>query len=343
MRIGMREWPLPRMYELLHGEERERWPPEARFPEASHNGDVSEIKKIAKELDVKGNGIRKTVANTTYMGMNVLHAAGGGGRLPIYRYLVEVVKMDVDTPDTARGNNFLHQCHMPSCMGTFPLSGTFLDHGTDLHQQREKITLLHMAVVHVSFEGVSHEFNFSKFGRQPHEKESSGRDEIIALASIAVPPTDPLEKYLLEHENDICITRISGPLQTIPPLDKVLTSHLHKGLSQALVLILFISKLVNQFSSMRIPRAFVSPFESSSNQKIDRLPLLLSTQSICDLRNKKRLFDIISLDEWRAQAYENAKLFKEKHSPNYYMLRSRWAFTQFSEARKIPGKIYKKS
>ena len=27
---------------------------------------------------------------------------------------------------------------------------------------------------------------------------------------------------------------------------------------------------------------------------------------------KKRLFDISSLDEWRTQAYENAKLFKEK-------------------------------
>ena len=50
---------------------------------------------------------------------------------------------------------------------------------------------------------MSHEFSFSKFGRQPHEKESSGRDEIIALASIAVPPTDPLEQYLLEHENDM--------------------------------------------------------------------------------------------------------------------------------------------
>ena len=36
----------------------------------------------------------------------------------------------------------------------------------------------------------------------------------------------------------------------IHPLDKVLTSYLHHGLSQALVLILFISKLVNPFSSM---------------------------------------------------------------------------------------------
>ena len=30
------------------------------------------------------------------------------------------------------------------------------------------------------------------------------------------------------------------------------------------------------------------------------------------LVGEKRLFDIISLDEWRTQAYENGKLFKEK-------------------------------
>ncbi|KAI4987125.1 hypothetical protein ZWY2020_019925 [Hordeum vulgare] len=57
--------------------------------------------------------------------------------------------------------------------------------------------------VTVGFGGVSHEFNFSKFGRQPHEKELSSKDEIISLASIDVPPTDPLEQYLLEHENDM--------------------------------------------------------------------------------------------------------------------------------------------
>ncbi|KAI4986121.1 hypothetical protein ZWY2020_018751 [Hordeum vulgare] len=55
----------------------------------------------------------------------------------------------------------------------------------------------------VGFEGVSHEFNFSKFGRQPHEKELPSKDETIALASIDMPPTDPLEQYLLEHENDM--------------------------------------------------------------------------------------------------------------------------------------------
>ena len=30
------------------------------------------------------------------------------------------------------------------------------------------------------------------------------------------------------------------------------------------------------------------------------------------LASEKRLFDISSLDEWRTQAYENAKLFKEE-------------------------------
>ena len=30
------------------------------------------------------------------------------------------------------------------------------------------------------------------------------------------------------------------------------------------------------------------------------------------LAGEKRLFDIRSLDEWRTQAYENTKLFKEK-------------------------------
>ncbi|KAI5020899.1 hypothetical protein ZWY2020_054309 [Hordeum vulgare] len=145
--MEMREWPLARLYELLHGEERDRWPPEARLLEAAHDGDVQEIKSkedIAKELDVQGHGIRKTVASTTYMGMNAIHTARGG-RLPIYRYLVEVVKMDVDTPDTAQ--EFTPVLHA-IMYGHLPAVRYLLDHGADLHQQREKITLLHMAVVH---------------------------------------------------------------------------------------------------------------------------------------------------------------------------------------------------
>jgi hypothetical protein len=45
--------------------------------------------------------------------------------------------------------------------------------------------------VRVKFGDVSHELNFSKFSKQPHEKELSSEVEIIGLASIAVPPADP--------------------------------------------------------------------------------------------------------------------------------------------------------
>ena len=55
----------------------------------------------------------------------------------------------------------------------------------------------------VSFGDESHEFKFSKFSKQPHKKYLPSNDEIIGLASIVVPPTDPLEQYLLDHENDL--------------------------------------------------------------------------------------------------------------------------------------------
>ena len=46
--------------------------------------------------------------------------------------------------------------------------------------------------VGVSFGDESHEFNFSKFSRNPHEKELPSKDELIGLDSIVVHPTDPL-------------------------------------------------------------------------------------------------------------------------------------------------------
>ena len=48
---------------------------------------------------------------------------------------------------------------------------------------------------------MSHDFNFSKFRRQPHDQELPSKDEIIGLASIAVPANDPLEQYLPDHKN----------------------------------------------------------------------------------------------------------------------------------------------
>ena len=58
-------------------------------------------------------------------------------------------------------------------------------------------------VVNIVLDDLSHEFNFSKFSRQHREEELPSKDEIIGLASIAVPPSDPLEQYLLDCENDM--------------------------------------------------------------------------------------------------------------------------------------------
>ena len=41
-------------------------------------------------------------------------------------------------------------------------------------------------IVTICLGDMSHDFNFSKFRRQPHDKELPSKDEIIGLASIAV-------------------------------------------------------------------------------------------------------------------------------------------------------------
>ena len=58
-------------------------------------------------------------------------------------------------------------------------------------------------IVTVGLRDMSHDFNFAKFRSQPHDKELPSKDEIIGLAFIAIPPSDPLEQYLLHHENDM--------------------------------------------------------------------------------------------------------------------------------------------
>ena len=54
----------------------------------------------------------------------------------------------------------------------------------------------------VKFAGEPYEFNFSKFARCCHEKEKPSEDfNIVRIASIALPPHDPLQYYLLDYES----------------------------------------------------------------------------------------------------------------------------------------------
>ena len=64
-------------------------------------------------------------------------------------------------------------------------------------------------VVTIGLGDMSHEFNFSKFRRQHRDEELPSKDEIIGLASIAVPPNDPIEQYLLDHKM-ICLCMKEG-------------------------------------------------------------------------------------------------------------------------------------
>src|ERR1041384_1065763 len=51
---------------------------------------------------------------------------------------------------------------------------------------------------------VSHMNNFSTFSKQPRGTNLPSNDKIIEdIASIAIPPNDPLQQYMESHENDM--------------------------------------------------------------------------------------------------------------------------------------------
>ncbi|CAM0943881.1 unnamed protein product [Alopecurus aequalis] len=120
------------------------WSLEAAFFAAAYHGNVRRLKEVASSLDRDGVGVETTVATITFRDMNALHAAGGIGSLPMYRYLVEVVKMDVNKPDTSPFKNT--PLGHAVAGGNLPAVRYLLDHGADLHQESEhKVTALHIA------------------------------------------------------------------------------------------------------------------------------------------------------------------------------------------------------
>ncbi|EAY84029.1 hypothetical protein OsI_39261 [Oryza sativa Indica Group] len=185
---------LPQAFELLLGRDRDAWPRGAAFLVAAHYGDVREMKRIAKELDEDGKGIEATVANTSFLGMNALHALGWLGKVPAYRYLVEEVKMDVNKADTAQGFTPLEHAVYH---GRLPATRYLLDHGADVHQIRStgNVSLLHSAAVK-GFSEVA-KFLLSRGVNVDAESEMG-----TPLALAAFKGYDSTVKVLLEHNAD---------------------------------------------------------------------------------------------------------------------------------------------
>src|SRR3954463_5177237 len=58
--------------------------------------------------------------------------------------------------------------------------------------------------VFVEFNGEPYEFKFSKFSKQPRGTNLPSDDKIIEnIASIAIPPNDPLQQYMEDHKSDM--------------------------------------------------------------------------------------------------------------------------------------------
>src|ERR1041384_2611852 len=58
--------------------------------------------------------------------------------------------------------------------------------------------------VPVEFNGEPYGFNFSKFAKQPRGTDLSSNEKIIEeIASIAIPPNDPLQQFMEDHDNDM--------------------------------------------------------------------------------------------------------------------------------------------
>ncbi|GJN35624.1 hypothetical protein PR202_gb24418 [Eleusine coracana subsp. coracana] len=123
------------------------------LPGIGELGRISSASNLAKSMDKEGKGIQVILTNTNLAGMYPLHTACNAGCLPVLRYLVEDLNMDVNKPDTMRdctGHALMLLGYTPAehaaGNGRLPALRFLLDHGADLHHMREGVTLLHAAV-----------------------------------------------------------------------------------------------------------------------------------------------------------------------------------------------------
>ncbi|KAK3153154.1 hypothetical protein QOZ80_2BG0168540 [Eleusine coracana subsp. coracana] len=187
-----RDVQIPEALELLMGKDQDKWPEEARFIVTASFGDVRSLKEIAKSMDKKGKGIEVTVANTNFVGTSALHAACESGNLPVIRYLVEELNMDINKADTMR--DFTPAMHA-AFNGNLPALRFLFDHGANLQYAHKKITILHGAIEKGQPETIK--FLLSKGVRDDSESSFMTPLELAAFRGYPI-----ILKMLLEHGAD---------------------------------------------------------------------------------------------------------------------------------------------
>ncbi|KAF8763063.1 hypothetical protein HU200_008913 [Digitaria exilis] len=100
------------------------------------------IEEIAKRMDVEGKGLQETLAHANFLGVYCIHTVCESGNMPALQYLVEDLNMDVNKPDTLRG--FTPAAHAV-LYGNLPTLRFLVDHGANLQQLSNRISLVHSA------------------------------------------------------------------------------------------------------------------------------------------------------------------------------------------------------
>ncbi|KAK3137126.1 hypothetical protein QOZ80_5BG0448240 [Eleusine coracana subsp. coracana] len=204
-----RDMHLPDALNLLLGKDRDQWPEKARLIAAAYDGDVRRLKELAKSMDKEGKGIQVILTNTNLAGMYPLHTACNAGCLPVLRYLVEDLNMDVNKPDTMRGYT---PAEHAAGNGRLPALRFLLDHGADLHHMREGVTLLHAAVEKVEIASHRGYAGILKMLLEHNADPNKHFTQLTPLDMALNASSVPCVKLLLQAGADVSVTRFLHPL-----------------------------------------------------------------------------------------------------------------------------------
>ncbi|KAF9606001.1 hypothetical protein IFM89_021327 [Coptis chinensis] len=145
--------------------------PDEKFLETANFGSLTRFKKLAKQLDVNGKGLAETVANVrNHHGLSSLHYAALNGQLELLKYMIDDLKLDVDTRTYKDGTPLLYAC----LGGQFEAAVYLLEKGANPNiQDNIGVSPLHNA----AFQGLM--INFIPIERDSLARFLFGEENIV--------------------------------------------------------------------------------------------------------------------------------------------------------------------